>query len=38
MIWKTYQARANVEKSIRELLNYFSLNKIPTREWCSASR
>lgn len=32
-IWKTYQARANVEKSIRELLNYFSLNKIPTHEW-----
>jgi hypothetical protein len=33
MIWKTYQARANVEKSIRELLNYFALNKIPTRSW-----
>ncbi len=33
MVWKTYQARANVEKSIRELLNYFSLNKIPTRQW-----
>jgi len=33
MIWKTYQARANVEKSIRELLYYFSLNKIPTQEW-----
>jgi Transposase DDE domain group 1 len=33
MIWKTYQARANVEKSIRELLDYFSLNKIPTHEW-----
>jgi len=33
MIWKTYQARANVEKSIRELLSYFSLNKIPTHEW-----
>ena len=32
-VWKTYQARANVERSIRELLNYFSLNKIPTREW-----
>ena len=32
-IWKTYQARANVEKSIRELLYYFSLNKIPTQEW-----
>jgi hypothetical protein len=33
MIWKTYQQRANVEKSIRELLSYFSLNKIPTGEW-----
>lgn len=33
MIWKTYNARANVEKSIRELLNYFSLNKIPTHNW-----
>jgi hypothetical protein len=33
MIWKTYNARANVEKSIRELLNYFALNKIPTQEW-----
>jgi len=33
MIWKTYHARANVEKSIRELLNCFSLNKIPTQEW-----
>ena len=32
-IWKTYQARANVERTIRELLNYFSLNKIPTQEW-----
>lgn len=32
-IWKTYQARANVEKSVRELLYYFSLNKIPTRQW-----
>lgn len=32
-VWKTYQARANVERSIRELLNYFSLNKIPTQEW-----
>jgi hypothetical protein len=32
-VWKTYQARANVERSIRELLNYFSLNKIPTHEW-----
>lgn len=33
MIWKTYSARANVEKSIRELLNYFALNKIPTHQW-----
>lgn len=33
MIWKTYNARANVEKSIRELLNYFSLSKIPTQAW-----
>lgn len=33
MVWKTYKARANVERSIRELLNYFSLNKIPTQEW-----
>ncbi len=32
-VWKTYQARANVERSIRELLNYFSLNKIPTQQW-----
>jgi hypothetical protein len=31
--WKTYQARANVERSIRELLNYFALNKIPTHAW-----
>ncbi len=33
MIWKSYQARANVEKSVRELLQYFSLNKIPTQSW-----
>jgi Transposase DDE domain group 1 len=33
MIYKTYQARANVEKSVRELLQYFSLNKIPTQSW-----
>lgn len=32
-IWKTYRARANVERSIRELLNYFALNKIPTHQW-----
>ena len=33
MVWRTYNARANVEKSIRELLNHFALNKIPTQEW-----
>jgi hypothetical protein len=33
MIWKTYCARANVERSIRELLNYFALNKIPAHQW-----
>jgi hypothetical protein len=33
MLWKTCHARANVEKSIRELLNCFSPNKIPTRDW-----
>jgi hypothetical protein len=33
LVWKTYQARANVEKSVRELLYYFSLNKIPTQNW-----
>jgi hypothetical protein len=33
MIWRTYNGRANVEKSIRELLSSFSLNKIPTQEW-----
>jgi hypothetical protein len=32
-VWKTYAARANVERSIRALLNYFALNKIPTHEW-----
>jgi len=32
-VWKTYQGRANVEQSIRELLQYFSLNKIPTQSW-----
>lgn len=35
MIWKTYNARAHIERSIRELLNYFSLNKIPTQQWVS---
>lgn len=33
MVWRTYNARANVEKSIRELLNHFALNKIPTQQW-----
>ena len=33
MLWKTCHARANVEKSIRELLNCFSPNKIPARDW-----
>jgi hypothetical protein len=33
MVWKTCHARANVEKSIRELPNCFSLNKIPTHDW-----
>jgi hypothetical protein len=32
-IWRTYHARANVEKSIRELLNHLALNKIPTQTW-----
>lgn len=32
-IWRTYHARANVEKSIRELLYHLALNKIPTQEW-----
>jgi hypothetical protein len=32
-VWKSYCARANVERSIRELLNYFALNKIPSHEW-----
>lgn len=32
-VWRTYHARANVEKSIRELLNHLALNKIPTQEW-----
>ena len=37
MIWKTYQARANVEKSVRELLQSFALNKIPTHSWVANS-
>jgi len=32
-IWRTYHSRANVEKSIRELLSHLALNKIPTQEW-----
>lgn len=32
-IWQAYRRRANVERTIRELLNYFSLNKIPTQQW-----
>ncbi len=32
-VWRTYHSRANVEKSIRELLYYLALNKIPTQEW-----
>jgi Transposase DDE domain group 1 len=32
-IWRTYHSRANVEKSIRELLYHLALNKIPTSEW-----
>jgi len=32
-IWRTYHSRANVEKSIRELLYSLALNKIPTQEW-----
>jgi hypothetical protein len=32
-IWRTYHSRANVEKSIRELLYHLALNKIPTHEW-----
>lgn len=32
-VWKTYCGRANVERSIRELLNYFALNKIPSHQW-----
>jgi hypothetical protein len=32
-VWRTYHARANVEKSIRELLYHLALSKIPTQEW-----
>lgn len=31
--WTDYVARANIEKSIRELLNDLALNKIPTQSW-----
>ncbi len=32
-VWRRYHSRANIEKSIRELLYYLALNKIPTQEW-----
>ena len=32
-VWRAYHSRANIERSIRELLYYFALNKIPTQEW-----
>jgi len=32
-VWRSYHSRANIEKSIRELLYYLALNKIPTQEW-----
>ena len=32
-VWRTYHSRANIEKSIRELLYHLALNKIPTQEW-----
>jgi hypothetical protein len=31
--WIDYIGRANIEKSIRELLNDLALNKIPTQSW-----
>jgi hypothetical protein len=31
--WTDYVGRANIEKSIRELLNDLALNKIPTQSW-----
>jgi hypothetical protein len=31
--WTDYIGRANIEKSIRELLNDLALNKIPTQNW-----
>jgi len=32
-IWRTYHSRANIEKSIRELVYHLALSKIPTHEW-----
>jgi hypothetical protein len=32
-VWRAYHSRANVEKSIRELLYHLALSKIPTQEW-----
>jgi len=32
-VWRTYHSRANIERSIRELLYHLALNKIPTHEW-----
>jgi len=31
--WTDYVGRANIEKSIRELINDLALNKIPTQSW-----
>ena len=32
-VWTQYVDRANIEKSIRELLNELALGKIPTQTW-----
>ncbi len=32
-VWRIYHARANIERSVRELLYHLALNKIPTQEW-----
>lgn len=32
-VWRVYHARANIERSVRELLYHLALNKIPTQEW-----
>lgn len=32
-VWRIYNSRANVERSIRELLYHLALSKIPTQEW-----